>query len=85
MPHIIMFLYRNYLPWFFMRMALTLVYALILFSQGDANRSADFYLKETPDGAVCFESFTCPGMYISVSNSTQVQGRHFSISLLVRS
>ena len=51
--------------------------------QGDANRSADFYLKETPDGAVCFESFTCPGMYISVSNSAQVQGRHFSISLLV--
>jgi len=45
--------------------------------------SADFRLKETPNGDACFESITCPGMCISISTITQIQSCHFSISRLV--
>ncbi len=34
--------------------------------QGDPNLNADYRLKETADGRVCFESVTCPGSFVTI-------------------
>ena len=53
--------------------------------QGLPDRNADFYLKESPDGTVCFESVTCPGAFVGIpteKNSPCVI--NFTVNLMVR-
>ena len=51
-------------------------------SQGDPDPPADFYLKETRDSTVAFESVTCPGTFVGVGKEKEQS--LFSVYLLVR-
>ena len=55
-------------------MRATVSYYLILwFTQGNADMSSDFRLKEMPDGTVIFESVVCGGSFVTIQGSRGLQ------------
>ena len=48
---------------------------LLLHLQGHANMNGDFFFKEFPDGSICLESSTCPGVHVAISIQHKKQAK----------
>ena len=60
------------------------IYIDMIFMQGYPDRDADFYLKESPDGTVSFESVTCPGVFVNIpSGKNSPCVTNFTVDLVV--